>query len=87
MGNIKPEGIELANYINDGYFICKECGALMDLDGVLRCPSCGYSVEREDYDYEEYFDDDCDDDRIPTGCMACGGPYPQCTTSCKLFDD
>lgn len=24
---------------------------------------------------------------IPSGCRACGGPYPQCKISCKLFDD
>lgn len=23
----------------------------------------------------------------PAGCRACGGPYPYCKTSCKLFDD
>lgn len=23
----------------------------------------------------------------PAGCRACGGPYPHCKTSCKLFDD
>ena len=38
------------------------------------------SIEEE----EEYYQE-CDD--IPEGCAACGGPYPQCTTSCKLFDD
>lgn len=25
--------------------------------------------------------------KIPIGCSACGGPYPDCKTSCKLFDD
>ena len=23
----------------------------------------------------------------PAGCMACGGPYPDCKISCKMFDD
>jgi len=23
----------------------------------------------------------------PEGCAACGGDYPNCTTSCPLFDD
>ena len=27
------------------------------------------------------------DDDIPEGCSACGGDYPNCTTSCPLFDD
>lgn len=28
-----------------------------------------------------------DDDGIPEGCAACGGDYPNCTTSCPMFDD
>lgn len=32
-------------------------------------------------------DDEDDDDYIPEGCVACGGPYPSCTSSCPLFDD
>lgn len=32
-----------------------------------------------DYDYEE--------DDIPEGCIACGGPYPSCKSSCNLFDE
>lgn len=24
---------------------------------------------------------------IPSGCAACGGPYPSCMSSCPLFDD
>lgn len=23
----------------------------------------------------------------PEGCMACGGPYPDCAASCGMFDD
>ena len=26
-------------------------------------------------------------ERIPSGCRACGGPYPKCKASCKLYDD
>lgn len=52
---IKPEGIELIEYLNNGYAICNRCGAVM----------------RQTEDPK-------------TGC---GGPYPYCKTSCKLFDD
>ena len=24
---------------------------------------------------------------IPSGCRACGGPYPECRSSCSLYDD
>ena len=27
------------------------------------------------------------DDMPPAGCRACGGPYPHCKTSCKMYDD
>lgn len=39
---------------------------------VYECPKCA----------AEYEDDD-----IPEGCIACGGPYPECMTSCNMFDD
>ncbi len=26
-------------------------------------------------------------ERIPVGCRACGGPYPECKAGCNLFDD
>ena len=37
--------------------------------------------------YTISWDDDTDDDDIPEGCAACGGPYPRCCASCPLFDD
>lgn len=88
-----PEGLELMNLINKGEYICNNCGAIMDItedpDGgceILVCPNCGEEVDEMDYEYE-FDDDEYDSDKIPKGCIACGGPYPQCTTSCKLFDD
>lgn len=83
---IDLEDLELLNRIRDGYFICNKCKSLMKLndDDQLIC-SCGYVVNHNDYDYEEYFEED--DTEPPFGCQACGGPYPQCKTSCKLFDE
>ena len=73
---------DILNHIRDGYFICNNCESIMNLndDDRLVCASCGYMVNHDEY-YEENNDD------IPYGCAACGGPYPQCKTSCKLFDD
>lgn len=63
------------------------------------CPNCGgqvwYSSRYENYCCEDCFgyfneddlDLDCCDDDIPEGCLACGGPYPHCMSSCNLFDD
>lgn len=92
---IFPEGIELIDYLNRGYAICNECGALMERRedprggcDIYTCPSCGWEIDEMEYEYER--DEDVDergDDIPPAGCRACGGPYPNCKLSCKLFDD
>ena len=99
---IKPEGIELRRCLNEGYAICNKCGTIMDRkegpngrDDIYACPSCGWKVDVMDYEYEEDEEEEWteeilkayDGDVPPAGCRACGGPYPQCKTSCKLFDD
>lgn len=81
--------------------ICNRCGAVMRQTedpktgcGVYICPSCGLKVDEEDYEYEsdeevEWTEEMLDmeqGDIPPAGCRACGGPYPYCKTSCKLFD-
>ena len=45
---IKPEGIELIEYLNNGYAICNRCGAVMEQTEdpktgceIYICPSCG----------------------------------------------
>ena len=56
---IKPEGIELIEYLNNGYAICNRCGAVMEQTEdpktgceIYICPSCGLKVDEEDYEYE-----------------------------------
>ena len=43
----------------------------------------------ESYDnrYENIYSSDEDDSEIQFVCTTCGGPWPSCETSCKLFDD
>lgn len=67
--------------------------------GIYACPSCGWEIEELDYEYESAdemelgLDERGDeylifrDDMPPAGCKACGGPYPYCKASCKMFDD
>lgn len=68
---------------------CKLCGGDMENleDVFLVCKVCGTSVEIEDYD-EDWGDvfAPVKPDK-PEYCGICGGPYPDCMTSCKLFDD
>lgn len=62
------------------------------------CPICGetlrYSYSKSEFkcfNCDSTFDDDEFDNEdaleIPWGCKTCGGPYPSCTSSCKLFDE
>ena len=65
----------------------------------LCLPVCGWEIEELDYEYESAdemelgLDERGDeylifrDDMPPAGCKACGGPYPYCKASCKMFDD
>lgn len=78
---------------------CKACDTFMDfipgndgpLTGKWKCPICGKSV-RESTVYEklnrenDHFEDELREE-IPEGCIACGGPWPDCESSCKLIDD
>lgn len=88
---IIPTGMELIDLVNNGEYICNNCGAIMDRtedpDGgcdILICPNCGEQIDEMDYEYE--WDEDDEEDKMPSGCVACGGPWPQCTSSCKLYD-
>lgn len=59
---------------------CPQCGSYMrymEASNEYVCSKCGFYIDC----------DDMEDSDIPEGCAACGGPYPQCTSSCKLFDD
>lgn len=98
---IKPEGVDLVECLNKGYAICNKCGAVMDRmedpNGgcdIYACPSCGWEVDEMEYEYEDEEKEWTSSVHMsyrgsipPAGCRACGGPYPHCKTSCKLFDN
>lgn len=58
-----------------GNFDISVCNGVKDIDDNPKFKKLGY-----------YGDDD-DNDDIPEGCAACGGPWPDCETSCNIFDD
>ena len=61
------------------YTICPDCGSTMSYDpelDILVCKECGHT---DIYSIGEIV--------VPEGCRACGGPYPNCMTSCNIFDD
>lgn len=73
---------------------CPYCGGEMKENGdfgeLLECIECGTSIDAEDggLSYDEINAKDAlDEDEMPPYCKTCGGPYPSCKISCKLFDD
>ena len=65
---------------------CPMCDSVMKFSyckAEFKCFECGYIMDENDWD--EIMDEN--DSITPFGCEVCGGPYPQCKTSCKLFDD
>lgn len=97
----KIRGIDSSKHNSDLMFVnCKPCEVYMDfktgtadmLDGSWVCPVCGSRVrERTAYNQlnkeNTEFVNDMNDDDIPEVCTTCGGPWPSCQTSCKIFDD
>lgn len=69
---------------------CPECGEEMwpknvktakDVD-QYKCTFCGFKADGNDVDWGDYFNGE-----KPPCCVACGGPWPSCETSCEIFDD
>ena len=101
MDIIFPDGQELSDLLVRGEAICNECGALMERTedpkggcDIFVCPNCGWQEDEMDYEYapdgerpEWAPGSGMEFDDIPPGCLACGGPYPDCKSACKLFDD
>ena len=77
-----------------GLYKCPNCesGVLSQvLDKYWRCPDCflnayqiGDELSYDDSDLEQQ----SRSDGKPECCVSCGcGAYPDCKTSCKIFDD
>lgn len=90
-------GNDILKEINNGGAVCNRCGARMAArvkPGYFVCPNCGSEEDQAEYEYEPFHNDPWSEvsrsafhnDIPPEGCRACGGPYPKCVDSCKLFD-
>lgn len=85
----KNKLIDMTGYddIPDWYPILPNCPRCYEIMGYsqanseFKCPACGHVEKEDDVSYEPIREE------IPVGCAACGGPYPQCKISCKMFDD
>lgn len=73
---------------------CSECGTKMEKDDISwQCPKCVFFKLKSTYAKLEeqngrFLRSYLDDDDLPEGCAACGNPaYPNCQSSCSMFDD
>jgi len=80
-------------------WFCDECHEYLNTQigfdaycGYWTCLSCGNSnkIGKSEiiFDNLENFPFGSNEaEEPPVGCRACGGPYPNCMTSCSLFDN
>ena len=72
-----------------GWLVCPKCGEPMPYYGLgtsadyLECEDCNLKIFADDLTDDDY----PDSDDMPYCCNNCDGPYPDCKTSCKIFDD
>lgn len=87
--------------IENAELYCPRCDTRLEYAGGLldwECPNCGHEYETEydnngepyvsddeEYTYEEIYADP--DKNKPQCCKNCSGAYPDCLTSCDIFDD
>ena len=73
-------------YDPHAYPDCPLCNTVMGYSYVLdefKCPSCGYIIDGDDYSGYNFYDSD----GMPWACSTCGGPWPDCVDSCRLYDE
>lgn len=71
---------------DEGYWLCPECGNNVTDDDVELGLGCSTLEEALQEEYERWYGNRKPDE-APEGCSACGGPYPDCMSSCNLFAD
>lgn len=86
-------GIETSNSDYDDYLRvieCDDCGCLMEFKettyGYWQCPVCGRKVKQDTFYNQEEKRSGFGIEE-PECCKACGGPWPSCESSCKIFDN
>lgn len=81
--NVSEEYNDIPDY--SGYCPdCPKCGEVMGYsysNSEFKCPACNHVMDESNWDYESERDDE-----KPFVCETCGGPWPNCETSCKMFD-
>lgn len=60
---------------DSGRWCCRNCGYDNDVTDDNIIPDTAFELAKDD------------EEDIPEGCAACGGPYPLCKDGCPIFDD
>lgn len=65
---------------------CPYCGQLLDHGGLIdwTCDNCGLQFDTV---YDSYNKEYALELIVPEICSDCGGPFPDCMSSCGIFDD
>lgn len=95
-GTMAVKKLNAADYLFSGKEYCPDCHIQEEhREGYWECPVCFHSITDDESengeghpsiestydDYSEYFSD-----RPSSACANCCGPYPDCATSCTLFE-
>ena len=98
----KSGSVMMDKFIHTGIQYCPYCHTMTSrrAEGYYECDICNYSITDEEAEngegyptLESTYEDDIYNDaefaeyRKPSECVACGGPYPQCCSTCEMFDD
>ncbi len=99
-GKARIKKLSMFSKIPTGKQFCPYCHIVIEhKNNYWECDKCNYSITDEEIncgdgfptiestyenDYGDIYGED--EETIPEGCEACGGPYPDCKSSCNMFE-
>lgn len=98
-GKARIKKISMFSRLSTGNQYCPDCHKPINhKNGYWECNICNYSVTDDEVEIgdgfptlESTYENDYgyiyeEPDELPESCETCGGPYPDCKSSCKMFD-
>lgn len=98
-GTVRIKKLSMFSKLPTGNQFCPDCHKpITHKQDYWECNICNYSITNEEVEngdgfptLESTYENDygniySDKNDIPEGCDACGGPYPDCISSCKMYD-
>lgn len=98
-GEVRIKKMSMFSRIPTGEQYCPDCHKpIIHKKDFWECEICNYSITDDEVldgdgfptkestyenDYGAIYSDEPD---IPETCDTCGGPYPDCKASCKMYD-